>query len=290
MTTLTASAVAALLLLLISPLSAAEPTVTPTFLRRNLSSVPEQPGAMTSPGCHVKPVFGEGTPEARIARGVARFAHIALDAGGSCVSLRPEREEQVAVVIAGEGVLSSAGTRTTLKAHDFMYLPAGVEYKLSGVSGNSLSAILIGFRLPAGVSVEPTSKPLIANYDEVKLQQVGNHPPSTLYRLMMGDRKSTRDRISSAHVLTSLFLMEFAPGGTNIPHHHDREEEIYLVLQGRGEMVAGGGVTGVENRLPVSKDDAFFFRLNCTVGFYSAQDPENKAIILAVRSLYPFSR
>jgi mannose-6-phosphate isomerase-like protein (cupin superfamily) len=148
----------------------------------------------------------------------------------------------------------------------------------------------MGFRLPEASPVDPAAKPLIANYDDVKLQQVGGHPPSTLYRLMMGDKKSTRDRIAAGHVLTSLFLMEFAPGGTNIPHHHDREEEIYLVLKGRGQMVAGGGVTGTENRVPAGEGDAFFFRLNCTVGFYSDNDPQKKAIILAVRSLYPFRR
>ncbi len=56
-------------------------------------------------------------------------------------------------------------------------------------------------------------------------------------------------RIRAAHVLTSLFIMEITPGGTNQPHHHDREEEIYLVLDGTGDRVAGGGVNGVEVEL-----------------------------------------
>ena len=71
---------------------------------------------------------------------------------------------------------------------------------------------------------------------------------STLYRLLMGDVDSKRDRIAAGRVLTSLFLMEIAPGGTNFPHHHQREEEIYLVLDGHGDMVAGGGIDGVEGR------------------------------------------
>ena len=37
--------------------------------------------------------------------------------------------------------------------------------------------------------------------------------------------------------------MDFAPGGTNFPHHHETAEEIYLVLDGQGEMVAGAGRT-----------------------------------------------
>ena len=80
--------------------------------------------------------------------------------------------------------------------------------------------------------------------------------------------------------------MNFAPGGTNFPHHHDREEEIYLVLDGDGDMVAGGGTDGVEGRHPAKAGDAYFFRLNCTVGFYGTAGAP-KARILAVRSLYP---
>ena len=66
----------------------------------------------------------------------------------------------------------------------------------------------------------------------------------------MGDADSERDRVAAGRVLTSLFVMEIAPGGTNFPHHHEREEEIYLVLSGHGEMVAGGGMNGLEGKHP----------------------------------------
>jgi uncharacterized cupin superfamily protein len=101
----------------------------------------------------------------------------------------------------------------------------------------------------------------------------------------MGDVNSKRDRIAAGRVLTSLFVMDIAPGGTNFPHHHEREEEIYLVLEGRGEMVAGGGISGIEGRHRAKAGDAYFFRLNCTVGYYSA--PGVKSRILAVRSWFP---
>ncbi len=82
--------------------------------------------------------------------------------------------------------------------------------------------------------------------------------------------------------------MEFTPGGTNHPHHHAKEEEIYLVLEGRGEMVAGGGIDGVEGRHPAKPGDAYFLRLNATVGFYADDSPgAGNARVLAVRSLYP---
>jgi mannose-6-phosphate isomerase-like protein (cupin superfamily) len=82
--------------------------------------------------------------------------------------------------------------------------------------------------------------------------------------------------------------MEFEPGGTNFPHHHDAEEEIYVLLDGQGDMVAGSGTNGLEARFPATPGDTYFFRLNCTVGFYNgAKAP---AHILAVRSLFPRRR
>jgi hypothetical protein len=42
--------------------------------------------------------------------------------------------------------------------------------------------------------------------DEVKAQTVEGHPSSVLYKLLVGDRKSTRDRIAAGYVVTSLFL------------------------------------------------------------------------------------
>ena len=100
---------------------------------------------------------------------------------------------------------------------------------------------------------------------------------------------AARIAIAAAHVVTSLFVMEFEPGGTNFPHHHDREEEAYLVLSGTGDIVAGGGMDGVMGKHPARPGDAYFYRLNCTVGFYASTAPGGeKAKILAVRSLYPF--
>jgi mannose-6-phosphate isomerase-like protein (cupin superfamily) len=268
-----------LFLLAASAAWAQHSTVEPTFLRRALpdGDVPEH-------FCRWRPLFGEGDAEARVARGVVRYTVVDINEKNEpCRTPASPNEEQAAVVLEGSGRLDYAGQGVALKAHDFVYLPPGVERRFSG----KMRVILMGFRLPAGVEAIAPEKPLIANWDDIALQQVGNHPPTTLYRLMMGDTKSTRDRVAAGHVLTSLYIMEFAPGGTNAPHHHDTEEEIYLLLSGHGEMVAGGGVDGTENRVRVKPGDAFFFRLNCTVGFYSDTDSGNKAVILAVRSLYP---
>ena len=128
------------------------------------------------------------------------------------------------------------------------------------------------------------------NMDDVKEQNVEGHPTSVLYKLLLGPRTGTRDAIDDAYVVTSLFWMDFAPGGTNFPHHHETAEEIYLVLQGGGVMVAGGGMDGVEGRHPAKAGDAYYFRQNCTVGFYNQNKPGAKAYILAVRSQVPLPK
>jgi uncharacterized cupin superfamily protein len=82
--------------------------------------------------------------------------------------------------------------------------------------------------------------------------------------------------------------MDFAPGGTNIPHRHEREEEIYYVLSGHGNMVAGESAEGEEIRHPAEAGDAFFFGRSTLVGFYSGnKEGEEHARILAIRSKYP---
>ena len=277
-----------LLLVAALPLIAAERTVDPTFLHRYLPDVSEQRSDLTTATCHYKPVFGAGDAQAPVPRGVARFGEIDIDAGGTCEAVAYPAEEQAYVIIEGGGSLDYAGQKITVRKHDFFYLPPGVRHAMASASGARI--IVMGFKIPKGTHGTPPSKPLVANFDDVKWQTVSGHPDSVLYQLLIGDTESKRDKIAAGHVVTSLFIMEFEPGGTNFPHHHDSAEEIYLVLDGSGDMVAGGGMDGVEGRHPARAGDAYFFRLNCTVGFYASKDPAPKARILAVRSRYPFSK
>ena len=277
-----------LLLIAALPLLAAERTVDPTFLHRYLPDVPEQRSDLITATCHYKPVFGAGDAQAPVPRGVARFGEIDIDAGGTCEAVAYPAEEQAYVIIEGGGSLDYVGQKITVRKHDFFYLPPGVRHTMASASGARI--IVMGFKIPKGTHGTPPSKPLVANFDDVKWQTVSGHPDSVLYQLLIGDTESKRDKIAAGHVVTSLFIMEFEPGGTNFPHHHDSAEEIYLVLDGSGDMVAGGGMDGVEGRHPARAGDAYFFRLNCTVGFYASKDPAPKARILAVRSRYPFSK
>jgi uncharacterized RmlC-like cupin family protein len=107
----------------------------------------------------------------------------------------------------------------------------------------------------------------------------------------MGTTQSKRDKLAAASEMVSLFIMEFDPNGTNNGHSHEYEEEIYYVLRGHGEMIAGDGGNGDEGTHATKAGEAWFFRLNCTVGYYSRSpksDPPD--LILAVRSRYPSAR
>jgi len=275
------------LLLSVLPLVAAERTVDPTFLHRYLPEVGEQKADMSTSTCHYKPLFGADDAQAKVPRSVARFGQITVDPGGHCEAVAYPAEEQAIVILDGAGTLDAAGQSLGLRTHDFLYLPPGVSHAMASDAGARI--IVMGFRIPGGFRASAPAKPLVANFDDVKWQTVSGHPDSVLYQLLIGDKKSKRDKIAAGEVITSLFIMEFEPGGTNFPHHHDKAEEIYLVLDGSGDMVADGGTDGVEGRHPARAGDAYFFRLNCTVGFYASRSGP-KTRILAVRSLYPFSK
>ncbi len=267
---------------------AADRRVDPTFLHRYLPRVAENNGEFAGKGVHYRPLFGAGDPDSGIAKALARYGELTVDPSGVTAAAAPAAEEQVYVVLEGGAILTYAGERHALRKGDFVYLPPRVSRAAANQGSAPCRIMVMGFRIPQGTEAAPPPKLLIANLDAVKKQVVGNHPPTTLYQLMIGDTKSTRDAIAAGHVLTSLYVMEFAPGGTNFPHHHETEEEAYFVLDGGGEMVAGGGQDGVEGRRPARAGDAYFFRLNCTVGFYNGQS--GTAHILAARWLFPFPK
>ena len=217
---------------------------------------------------------------------MARFGEFTLDPSAACPPETLPAEEQAWVILDGSCTLRYGDQTVPVRKHDFFYAPPAVPHALSG---GPCRAIVMGYKIPAAGRMDPPAKPLLANIDEVPKQLVGGRPPSTVYQLLMGDTTSKRDRLAAAHILTSLFIMTITPGGTNFPHLHETEEEIYLLLDGQGEMVAGSGADGVEGRYPARPGDAYFFRLNCTAGFYASSAPNAAtARILAVRSRFPF--
>jgi mannose-6-phosphate isomerase-like protein (cupin superfamily) len=270
-------------------LGAEERRVDPTWLHRYLPALSESPADVTTPTCHYKPVFGAGEPDAGNLKSVARYGEMIVDPQGASALVNYPNEEQVYFVREGTGTILYGSEKVAIRSEDFIYVPPGIRHGVENRGIKPCRLILMGFRVPAGANLNSSAKPLLANLAEVPKQEVAGHPPSTLFQLLVGKTDSQRDKLAAAQVLTSLFVMEFDTGGTNWPHHHDREEEIYLVLEGQGEMVAGSGMDGIEGRRPAKAGDAYFFRLNCTVGFYSKTGAsEPKARILAARSSYPF--
>jgi mannose-6-phosphate isomerase-like protein (cupin superfamily) len=260
--------------------SAAERKIDPTFLHRKTTTAKEALSDITAAGCHYKPLFG-GAPGS----GVARFAVVVIDPGAHCKPVTYAGEDQIFVVLNGAGTASYGSEQVKLAKEDFLYLPATVPHALRNTSSAALTVAVMGYRTDGFPRGAPPPKPLKDNIANVPLELVGSHPTSTHYRLLLGDSSQTRDRFDIGSVVTSLFLMEIDPGGTNFPHHHPREEEIYLVLDGHGEQVAGSGADGIAGRFPAGPGDAYYYRANATVGYYSA--PNVKSRILCIRSWQP---
>lgn len=282
-----------LLLVLVSAFvsAAQDRQVDPSWLHRFVPRVREAHADLSSGTCHYKPIFGDGDRENRALRSVARFGEAVLDARGKCQSVSYDRQEELYFVLEGKGMLRYGDQSYPMRSNDFTYLAPGVKHSIENNSEQPLRVVLMGFKIPSSISIEsPSAEPKIANMDELKEETVEGHPTSVLYKLMAGPRTGKRDAIDQAYVVTSLFWMDFAPGGTNFPHHHETAEEIYLVIDGQGDMVAGGGMDGIEGRHPAKAGDAYYFRPNCTVGFYNQNKPGAKAHILAVRSRIPMPK
>jgi mannose-6-phosphate isomerase-like protein (cupin superfamily) len=250
----------------------------------------EAKAEISSSTCHYEPIFGAGDADNRILRSVSHFGEVSVEAHGNCQNVFYDREEEIYFILEGTGVLQSGDETHPLRANDFTYLAPGVKHGLANNSAQPLRVLVMGFKIPPRVALNTPPPPArIVNLDDVKEEPVQGHPTSVLYKLLAGPRNGKRDAIDSAYVITSFFLMDFAAGGTNFPHHHETAEEIYLVVDGQGEMVAGSGMDGLEGRFPAKAGDAYYFRPNCTVGFYNQDKPGAKAHILAVRSQIPLS-
>jgi mannose-6-phosphate isomerase-like protein (cupin superfamily) len=279
---------ALLSLLLAGGLQAQEGPVDPTWLHRYVPVLAETKAELSSQTCHYRAIFGEGDKENRSLQTVTRFGEVTLDAHGRCQATRYDRQEEIYFVVEGEGTLQYEDQAQELRRHDFTYLPPGAKHSIANNSDQPLRVLVMGFKITPSILIgAPFPHPKVANLDNAKEETVSGHPASVLYKLLAGLRTGKRDLIDEAYVMDSFFWMDFAPGGTNWPHHHEAAEEIYLVIEGDGEMVAGSGMDGVAGRYPAKAGDAYYFRPNCTVGFYNQNKPGAKTYILAVRSRVP---
>jgi mannose-6-phosphate isomerase-like protein (cupin superfamily) len=262
----------------------------PFFLRRQLSDVKPVADDLTAnaKAATYKAIFGIGDADAGRLQGVARYGELTVGPGGTSAVVSYPAEEQIYYVLDGSGTLLYADQKVQVKKDDFMYLPINVRHGMANTSGAPVRVIVMGYKIPASRQIAPTEKLLLANAADVERQILGSHGPTTQFKLLMGTTRSTRDKLSAASEMSSLFIMDFAPSGTNIPHNHATEEEIYLIMRGSGDMVAGKTADGQDARHPAKEGDVFFFGPSTQVGYYShAKEGQLPDLILAVRSSLP---
>jgi mannose-6-phosphate isomerase-like protein (cupin superfamily) len=289
------------LFLAIAPaLLAQERKIDPTWLHRDVATLQENPTDLTTATCHYTPIFGEGDSQAQVPLTITRFGNLTIDPHGSCQTITYPQLEELYFVQEGSAQLRYNSESGALTANDFTYIAPAAAHTLTNLSEKPVRLILttvkVAVRQSPASSPTPSPAPSpaaqlqIANLSELHEQIVGGHPSSVLYKLLIGPHTGTRDRINATFTVADFFLMDFAPGGTNHPHHHEVAEEIYLVLDGEGNMAAGSGTDGIQGLHPAKSGDAYYFRPNCTVGFYNQNAPNAKAHILAVRSVVPMPK
>src|SRR5215471_12564037 len=206
-------------------LASALPAAEPDFQRRHMSTVQPAASDLTAPGASYKPLFENLTT-------VVRYGELTVAPGASTPVVGYPAEEQLYFVTDGNALILYDAARVQVRKSDFLYLAPGVKHGVANISESPVKIVIMGYRVPADRPVEKRSQIPLANADDVALQVLGQHGPTTQFKLLVGLTTSTRDKLAAAAVMNSLFLMDFAPGGTNIPHNHPAEEEIYLLLRG----------------------------------------------------------
>lgn len=258
------------------------------YLKRSLSGIQEFKTGFSTLSAHYKPVFGEGDKDSDMIKGITRYGLLDIDPGGVSNRVKYGDEEQILFILEGTGILNTDRKNVPVSRNDFMYIPKGMKFGLSNPREGTLSVIIMGFKLSPDTFKLKSRDLMIANCDEVKFQTLPSHGPTTTFQLLMGTTESTRDRLAAACQVNSLFIMDFAAGGTNNPHRHSTEEEIYLILRGKGDIVAGENSDGGELRHPSVVGDVYFFAPKTLIGFYSGNLAEEEhARILAVRFKFP---
>lgn len=254
------------------------------YLEKSVSSISEETSEISNSSTHYKSIFSIEDDEVNA---IERFAHVAIDPKGKTKSIDFKGLEYVYYVLEGTGTLQYDKEEVPISKDDFFYVPQDKKHAFENAREDTLNILMMAFRIPE--DSEGGSKEVqIANTGKVQFQEMADHGATSRYKLLMGRTNSRRDRIAAASQMTSLFIIDFFPLGTNIPHTHPREEEIYFILDGKGKMVAGQDPEGHDLYHPAKPGDAFFVGKDTSVGFYSENgEGEEHAKVLAVRFFLP---
>jgi len=111
----------------------------------------------------------------------------------------------------------------------------------------------------------------VVNIDEIEEKVLSSHGETTKYQLIFGRGSNYPD---ITRKFTSIWVMTVEPGGTNQPHVHEDEEQIYIIKEGSGTVVVG------DEKRKVGEGDAIYLPPKITHAFYN--DGEEPCVIIAV--------
>jgi len=165
--------------------------------------------------------------------------------------------DEIAVYLKGHGVVGQGEERAGVRAGHCRLMPRGSEHFFFNETKDE-EALVVGFYVGAG-SVEATgyefrggvtpkdlaaprrgfSAGILVHLDDVAPERMdaGKGWSITDFRLPIGRHNGSS---------TTLFRARFFPGAVHKKHRHDRCEEIYYIISGRG--LAGAGEDRVEVR------------------------------------------
>jgi mannose-6-phosphate isomerase-like protein (cupin superfamily) len=164
--------------------------IDPTFLYRDTSAIREKKSDLTTATCHYKPLFGQGDSDTSAVIGVARYGEVVIDPNGICATVQYPDEDQVYVVLDGNGSVRYGNEIVSLNKEDYLYLPSTIPHTLSNRSDSPLTVVVMGFHTQGFEKTQLPPQPLKANIEDVPTRTVDGHPSSALFRLLMGDSDS----------------------------------------------------------------------------------------------------
>ena len=119
--------------------------IDPTYLYRDTATAAKKPSDITTATCHYKPFFGKGDPDTSVVVGVARYGEAVIDPHGSCATVQYPQEDQVYVVLQGNGSAKYADEDVPLKTEDYLYIPSTIPHSLSESIGGAADRGRHGF-------------------------------------------------------------------------------------------------------------------------------------------------
>lgn len=221
--------------------------------------------------------FGVGDLNENITEGLIRYGVLNLESNSYSRVGSFQDEETVYYVLEGTASIRVKDDLIPISSNDYFYIPAGLDHQFENNRESKTIIVQMGFE-HKNSPIESDYKLQIANSMDVGFNNNG-------LQLLLGAEDSVRDRLAVGNRVISLFIINLQLDGVNRPHKHQHEEEVYFVLEGKGDMIASD-MDGNQQNYPVNKWDAFFFPNNTHVGFINTNDADRAITrILAVRSI-----